>query len=86
MKLEVKDLHKSFGGTEVLHGISFSVESGRALGLLGRNGAGKTTILHTVTGLIAPKSGKIEFEGKDITKMPAHKIVTLGMAHVPEGR
>ena len=71
---------------QAIKGVSFEVNEGEVIALIGANGAGKTTILHTVTGLIAPKSGKIEFEGKDITKMPAHKIVTLGMAHVPEGR
>lgn len=84
--LEVKDLSVYYGVIQALKGISFEVEEGDVIALIGANGAGKTTILHTVTGLIAPKSGKIEFEGKDITKMPAHKIVTLGMAHVPEGR
>ena len=54
--------------------------------MIGANGAGKTTTLHTVTGLISPKSGQVLFEGKDITKTPAHKIVSMGMAHVPEGR
>ena len=65
---------------------NIEVNEGEVIALIGANGAGKTTILHTVTGLIAPKSGKIEFEGKDITKVPAHKIVSMGMAHVPEGR
>lgn len=71
---------------QAIKGISFSVNQGEVIALIGANGAGKTTTLHTVTGLIQPKAGKIEFEGKDITKMPAHKIVSLGMAHVPEGR
>ena len=84
--LEVKDLEVYYGVIQAIKGISFEVNEGEVIALIGANGAGKTTILHTVTGLIAPKSGKIEFEGKDITKMPAHKIVTLGMAHVPEGR
>ena len=84
--LEVKNLEVYYGVIKALKGISFEVNQGEVIALIGANGAGKTTILHTVTGLIAPKSGKIEFEGKDITKMPAHKIVTLGMAHVPEGR
>ena len=56
------------------------------IALIGANGAGKTTILHTITGLLAPKNGSVVFEGKELTKMPAHKIVSLGMAHVPEGR
>ena len=59
---------------------------GEVIALIGANGAGKTTILHTITGLVEAKSGTVEFEGTNITKMPGHKIVTLGMAHVPEGR
>ena len=84
--LQVTDLKVNYGVNQAIKGVSFEVNEGEVIALIGANGAGKTTILHTVTGLIAPKSGKIEFEGKDITKMPAHKIVTLGMAHVPEGR
>ena len=84
--LQVTDLKVNYGVIQATKGVSFEVNEGEVIALIGANGAGKTTILHTVTGLIAPKSGKIEFEGKDITKMPAHKIVTLGMAHVPEGR
>ena len=84
--LRVTDLKVNYGVIKAIKGVSLEVNEGEVIALIGANGAGKTTILHTVTGLIAPKSGKIEFEGKDITKMPAHKIVTLGMAHVPEGR
>ena len=84
--LQVTDLKVNYGVIQAIKGVSFEVNEGEVIALIGANGAGKTTILHTVTGLIAPKSGKIEFEGKDITKMPAHKIVTLGMAQVPEGR
>ena len=84
--LQVTDVEVNYGVIQAIKGVSFEVNEGEVIALIGANGAGKTTILHTVTGLIAPKSGKIEFEGKDITKMPAHKIVTLGMAHVPEGR
>lgn len=83
--LQVTDLKVNYGVIQAIKGVSFEVNEGEVIALIGANGAGKTTILHTVTGLIAPKSGKIEFEGKDITKMPAHKIVTLGMAHVPRG-
>jgi len=84
--LEVKDLEVSYGMIQAIKGISFEVNQGEVIALIGANGAGKTTILHTVTGLLAPKAGKIMFEGRDITKVPAHKIVTMGMAHVPEGR
>lgn len=84
--LEVKDLQVYYGMIQAIKGISFEVNQGEVIALIGANGAGKTTILHTVTGLIAPKAGQILFEGQDITKTPAHKIVSMGMAHVPEGR
>lgn len=84
--LKVTDLHVYYGVIQAIKGLSFEVNEGEVIALIGANGAGKTTILHTITGLVEPKSGKVEFEGKDITKMPGHKIVTLGMAHVPEGR
>lgn len=84
--LEVKDLEVYYGMIQAIKGISFEVNEGEIVSLIGANGAGKTTILHTVTGLLSPKKGSVIFEGKDITKVPAHKIVSLGMAHVPEGR
>ena len=84
--LEVKDLQVYYGVIQALKGISFEVNEGEVIALIGANGAGKTTILHTVTGLINQKAGKIEFEGKDISHTPAYKIVAEGMAHVPEGR
>ena len=84
--LEVKDLEVYYGLIKVLKGISFEVNEGEVIALIGANGAGKTTILHTITGLLSPKCGEVLFEGVDITKVPAHKIVSLGMAHVPEGR
>ena len=84
--LEVKDLQVYYGMIHAIKGVSFHVNEGEIIALIGANGAGKTTILHTITGLIAPKGGQVVFEGKDITKTPAHKIVELGMAHVPEGR
>lgn len=84
--LKVTDLEVYYGVIQALKGISFEVNEGEVIALIGANGAGKTTILHTVTGLIKSKVGKIEFEGKDITKLAGHKIVSLGMAHVPEGR
>ena len=84
--LEVKNLEVYYGVIQALKGISFEVNEGEVIALIGANGAGKTTILHTITGLIESKAGSVQFEGKDITKMPGHKIVTLGMAHVPEGR
>ena len=84
--LEVKDLEVYYGVIQAIKGVSFHVDQGEVIALIGANGAGKTTILHTVTGLLSPKKGHIMFEGKDITKVPAHKIVSMGMAHVPEGR
>ncbi len=84
--LEVKDLQVYYGMIQAIKGVSFYVEEGEIIALIGANGAGKTTILHTVSGLLAPKSGSVIFEGKDITKVPGHKIVSMGMAHVPEGR
>ena len=84
--LEVKDLNVYYGMIQAIKGISFEVNQGEVIALIGANGAGKTTTLHAVTGLTPVKSGHIFFEGKDITKVPAHKIVSMGMAHVPEGR
>ena len=84
--LKVTDLKVYYGVIQAIKGISFEVHEGEVIALIGANGAGKTTILHTVTGLVEAKAGTVEFEGRDITKMPGHKIVTLGMAHVPEGR
>ena len=84
--LEVNDLEVYYGVIQAIKGISFHVGQGEVIALIGANGAGKTTTLHTVTGLISPKNGHVLFEGKDITKIPAHKIVSMGMAHVPEGR
>lgn len=84
--LEVKDLEVYYGMIQAIKGISFEVNEGEVIALIGANGAGKTTTLHTITGLLSPKSGHVMFEGKDITKVPAHKIVSMGMAHVPEGR
>lgn len=84
--LEIKDIEVFYGVIQAIKGISFEVNEGEVIALIGANGAGKTTILHTITGLLSPKKGSVVFEGKDITKVPAHKIVSLGMAHVPEGR
>ena len=84
--LEVKDLEVYYGMIQAIQGISFEVNQGEVIALIGANGAGKTTTLHTITGLLSPKKGSVLFEGQDITKVPAHKIVSMGMAHVPEGR
>ena len=84
--LEIKDLEVYYGMIQAIKGVSFDVNEGEVIALIGANGAGKTTILHTITGLINAQKGSVRFEGKDITKVPAHKIVSMGMAHVPEGR
>ncbi len=84
--LEIKDLEVNYGMIKAVKGISFSVNKGEVIALIGANGAGKTTILHTITGLIPASAGSILYNGTDLRKLPAHKIVTLGIAHVPEGR
>ncbi|SFA98524.1 amino acid/amide ABC transporter ATP-binding protein 2, HAAT family [Acetitomaculum ruminis DSM 5522] len=84
--LEVKDLKVNYGVIQAVKGVSFEVNEGEVIALIGANGAGKTTILHTLTGLLKAENGTIKLEGKDITKIPGHKIVSMGMAHVPEGR
>lgn len=84
--LKVEDLQVYYGVIQAIKGVSFEVNEGEVIALIGANGAGKTTILHTITGLIGAKSGSIEFMGKNLLKTPAHKIVSMGMAHVPEGR
>lgn len=84
--LEIKDLSVYYGVIQAIKGISFEVEKGEVIALIGANGAGKTTTLQTITGMLTPKAGSILFEGEDLTKTPGHKIVSLGMAHVPEGR
>ena len=84
--LKVTDLTVNYGVIQAVKGISFEVEEGEIVALIGANGAGKTTTLHTITGMIPARTGTIEFHGTDITKVPAHKIVSMGLAHVPEGR
>jgi branched-chain amino acid transport system ATP-binding protein len=84
--LEVKDLKVAYGKILAVKKISFSVEEGQVVTLIGTNGAGKTTTLRTISGLIRPESGEILFQGKRIDAVPAHQIVTMGVAHSPEGR
>ncbi|MEY8428790.1 ABC transporter ATP-binding protein [Lachnospiraceae bacterium 46-15] len=84
--LEIKNLEVYYGMIQAIKGISFEVNEGEVIALIGANGAGKTTTLHAVTGLIPAKAGEIIFDGKNVAKIPGHKIVSMGMAHVPEGR
>ncbi|MET8293067.1 ABC transporter ATP-binding protein [Streptomyces sp. NPDC048387] len=84
--LEVEDLRVAYGKIEAVKGISFTVEEGQIVTLIGTNGAGKTTTLRTLSGLIKPKGGQVKFQGKSLKKVPAHHIVSLGLAHSPEGR
>ncbi len=84
--LEVRDLKVAYGKILAVKKISFSVDEGQVVTLIGTNGAGKTTTLRTISGLIRPASGEILFQGKPINTVPAHEIVTMGLAHCPEGR
>lgn len=84
--LEVKNLSVSYGAIEAVKDISFTVNDGEIVSLIGANGAGKTTTLHTITGLVPAKSGSVMYNGVDLLKTHNNKIVTIGMAHIPEGR
>jgi len=84
--LEVRDLQVAYGKIEAVKRISFSVDEGQVVSLIGTNGAGKTTTLRTISGLLRPSGGSIHFQGKPIDKVAAHDIVTMGVAHSPEGR
>ena len=84
--LTVENLNVYYGMIHALKNVSFHVEEGEIVALIGANGAGKTTTLQTVSGMLQAKSGSVHFENQDITKMPSHRIVQLGISHVPEGR
>ncbi|PYC87695.1 ABC transporter ATP-binding protein [Streptomyces tateyamensis] len=84
--LEVTDLRVAYGKIEAVKGISFTVEDGSVTTLIGTNGAGKTTTLRTLSGLLKPTAGTVTFDGRPLAAIPAHKIVSLGLAHSPEGR
>ncbi|NLG70055.1 MAG: ABC transporter ATP-binding protein [Firmicutes bacterium] len=86
MLLEVQGLQAAYGDVQALWDVSFAVEEGELVALLGANGAGKTTTLRAVTGLLPPRRGRISFADQPIHREPAHRIATLGVAHVPEGR
>ena len=85
-QLEVQSIHTSYGLSQVLFGISFDVEPGQVVSLIGRNGVGKTTTMRSIIGLTQARAGKVLFEGTDITRLPAHKISRLGVGFVPEER
>lgn len=84
--LELRNVHISYRNVEAVHGISVDVGQGEIVTLLGANGAGKTTTLKAISGLLRPRSGSICMDGRDISQLPAHEIVNLGISHVPEGR
>lgn len=86
MILSVENLQVSYGVIQALHGISFQVEEGEIVTLIGANGAGKSTTLRCLSGLVRARAGRILFRGQDITRAPAHKVVEMGISHVPEGR
>src|SRR6185295_19827894 len=82
----VEDLHTYYGKSHILHGVSLVVRPGEVVGLLGRNGVGKSTTLKTIMGLIHPRRGRVLLEGRPVTALPAHKLARLGIAYVPEDR
>ncbi|CAN5775091.1 ABC transporter ATP-binding protein [soil metagenome] len=84
--LEVVDLHTYYGNIHALHGVSLTVEEGEIVSLIGANGAGKSTVLNSISGLVAPRRGQVLLDGEDLTRVAAHEIVTRGVVQVPEGR
>ena len=85
-QLEVEDLDVYYGAVHALKGVSLRASAGEIVTLIGANGAGKTTLLRTISGLVPARRGRVKFEGREITKLPAHEIVALGVSHAPEGR
>ena len=84
--VQVEDLHAYYGKSHILHGVSLSVGRGEIVGLLGRNGVGKSTTLKSIIGLVAARQGRVLFDGRAVTGMPAHKLARIGIAYVPEDR
>src|ERR1700675_1670081 len=84
--LELKSVDAGYGSFQALFGVSLDVKAGEAVGVIGPNGAGKTTLMRVISGLIRPHRGSIAMEGTDVLATPAHRIVSLGIAHVPENR
>ena len=86
MLLKIDDIHVYYGAIHAIKGVSFEVNEGEIVALIGANGAGKSTILKTVSGLMHPRTGSISFDGQEIAHMEAYKLLRHGLAHVPEGR
>ena len=86
MLLKATDLNVYYGAIHAIKGVSFEVNEGEIVTLIGANGAGKSTTLKTISGMLRSRTGSVEFEGKDISKIPAYKLPAMGIAHVPEGR
>jgi branched-chain amino acid transport system ATP-binding protein len=84
--VEARGLHAYYGASHVLHGVDLVIGRGEALGLMGRNGMGKTTLLKTVLGIVRARSGSVRVRGEDVTRAPTHRVARLGVAYVPEGR
>lgn len=84
--LQIKDIHTHIGGSHILQGVSMDIPKGEVIALLGRNGVGKTTLIHSIIGFRPVRSGNILFEDKEISSLPAHKVVRLGIGLVPQGR
>lgn len=86
MNLEVNDLHTGYGRTEVVHGVSLNVDRGEVVAILGHNGAGKSTFMKAITGLLPCMKGSVRYDGQDITKLPAYARVRRGIGYVPQGQ
>ncbi len=86
MSLRIDSLHVRYGGVHALRGVSLDIEDGEAVALIGSNGAGKTSLLHAMTGMIPSCGGSVTFRGHNLTRMPSHAVTGFGIAHVPEGR
>ena len=86
MLLEAKEIHTYYGASHILHGVDFTVGRGETIGLMGRNGMGKSTLLKTMTGLVKPRSGSVRIAGREMTGKPPYEVARLGIAYVPEGR
>ena len=84
--LEVSAIHTYYGASHVLHGVSLAVGAGEVVGILGRNGTGKTTLMRSIIGFTPPREGAVRFKGEDVTRQPSHRRTGLGMALVPQGR